>query len=96
MNTKRKPYTLKDSLKEFLKDPKFRKAWEESEAEYLVSKALIEKRLAKKMSQRTLAKKAKTTQAVISRIEGMSANPSIGLLKKIAAAFNSKLKIAFE
>lgn len=48
------------------------------------------------MSQRALAKKAKTTQAVIARIEGMSGNPSIGLLQRIASAFNSHLKIAFE
>lgn len=93
--SKRKIYTFEDDLKYRLKDPAFRKAWEESEAEYLVSKALIEKRLAARMSQRVLAQKAKTTQAVISRIEGMSANPSINLLKKIAAVFDSKLKISF-
>ena len=92
---KNKLYTFKDHLKESLKDPAFRKAWEESEAEYLVSKALIEKRLVSRMSQRVLAKKAKTTQAVISRIEGMAANPSINLLKKIAAVFGSRLIISF-
>ncbi|MEK7164160.1 MAG: helix-turn-helix transcriptional regulator [Patescibacteria group bacterium] len=91
----RKIYTFEDDLKYRLKNPSFRKAWEKSEVEYLVSKALIEKRLARRMSQRALAKKAKTTQAVISRIEGMSANPSINLLKKIAAVFDSKLKISF-
>lgn len=91
-----KLYTLEDSIKRHLKDPTFRRAWKESEAEYLVSKAIIEKRLDKQMSQRVLAKKAKTTQAVISRIESMSASPSIGLLQRLASAFNSRLKIAFE
>lgn len=86
-------YTLEDDLKKRLKDPEFRKAWEESELEYLLAKQLIEKRLEKKMSQRDLAKRVKTTQAVISRIETMQANPSISLLKRIAQTLNLKLNL---
>lgn len=88
-----KIYTFEDDLKKRLKNPAFKKAWEESEAEYQVSRALIAERLKKKISQKELAQKANTTQAVISRIEGMNANPSIGLLKKIATALNLKLKV---
>jgi len=89
-------YTLKDHLRESLKDPAFKKAWEESEAEYQVSRTLIAARIKDKLSQGDLAKKAHTTQAVISRLENMSANPSVGLLQKIAQALNVKLKIQFE
>lgn len=92
----KKNYTLEDSIKFHLKDLKFRKAWKESEAEYQLTRQLIKIRLAKKLSQRALAKKAKTTQAVISRIEGMSANPSFNLLQRLATALGSNLKIAFE
>lgn len=88
-----KTYTFRQDLKERLKDPEFKKAWEESEAEYQVSRAIIAARLSKKISQRELAKKANTTQAVISRLESMSANPSISLIQKVAAALNLKLKI---
>jgi len=91
-----KIYTLQDDLKKRLKNPAFKKAWEESEAEYQVSRALIAARIKDKLSQGDLAKKAHTTQAVISRLENMSANPSIGLLQKIAEALNVKLKIQFE
>ncbi len=90
---KKQIFTLDDHLKESLKDPEFKKAWEESEAEYQVSKALISQRMKYKLSQKDLAKKANTTQAVISRLESMSANPSIGLLQKIAGALNLRLKI---
>ncbi len=93
---KRKEYTLQDHLRDSLKNPAFKKAWEESEAEYQVSRALIAARIKDKLSQGDLAKKAHTTQAVISRLENMSANPSIGLLQKIAEALNVKLKIQFE
>lgn len=88
-------YTFEDDLRESLKDPKFREAWRESEPEYLLAKQLIELRLKKKISQRNLAKKLKTTQAVISRIETMSANPSLSLLKRIAGALDSRIMLSF-
>lgn len=88
-----KIYTFRQDLKNRLKDPEFKKAWEESEAEYQISRALINARVNKNISQRELAKAANTTQAVISRLESMSANPSIGLIQKIASALNLKLKI---
>ena len=93
---KRKIYTLDDHIKESLKNPLFKKAWEESEAEYQVSRVLIAARIKRKISQQELAKKANTTQAVISRLENMTANPSIGLLQKIAQSLNLKVKIQFE
>lgn len=92
---KRHTYTFEDDLKERLQDPEFKKAWEESEAEYLVSKAIIEKRLTAKMSQRDLAKKIHTSQAAISRIESMNGNPSLLFLKRIAAALGSRVLISF-
>ena len=89
-------YTFEDDLKERLKDPEFRKVWEETEPEFLLAKELIKKRLQKKMSQRQLAKKLKTSQAVISRIETMSANPSLSLLKRIAKALDVNLQVGFK
>ena len=88
-----KTYTFRQHLKESLKNPEFRKAWQESEAEYQISRALISARLERNISQRELARKAHTTQAVISRLESMSANPSVGLIQKIASALSLKLKI---
>lgn len=89
-------YTFQDHLKESLKDPKFKKAWKKSQVEYDLASALIKKRLSKKISQRSLAKKINTTQAVISRIETMSANPSLFLLKRLANALDSKLVLRFK
>ena len=90
-----KLYTLQDHIKESLKNPEFRKAWEESEPEYRLAQQLIEKRLERKLSQRDLAVKVKTTQAIISRIETMQANPSLSLLKRIATTLNVKLSLSF-
>lgn len=89
----RQVYTLDDHIKESLKNPAFKKAWEESEPEYQLARQLIGKRLEQKMSQRDLAKKVKTTQAVICRIETMQANPSLALIKRIAQTLDLKLDL---
>lgn len=86
-------YTLQDHIKESLKDPAFKKAWEESEPEYQLARQLIATRLSQKLSQRDLAKKVKTTQAIISRIETMQANPSLALIKRIAQTLDLKLDL---
>lgn len=91
-----KIYTFQEDLKKRLKNPEFKKTWEESEVEYQISRALIGKRIKNKLSQKELAKKANTTQAVISRLENMNANPSIELLKKIASALNLRLKVQLQ
>ncbi len=90
-----KVYTFRDHLNELLKDPKFKKEWEDSEVEYQLGRKLIQARLKRKLSQRDLAKKVGTSQAAISRIEGMDANPSLSLLKRIAHALDTKLQISF-
>lgn len=93
MINKIKLTSYKEDLKNRLKDPDFKKAWKESEPEYLLACQIIEKRLKKKISQRRLAIKANTTQAVISRIESMNANPSLELLKKISKGLGSHLTL---
>ena len=91
-----KVFTFQDHLKELLKNPKFKKEWEDSEVEYQLGKKLIEARLKRNLSQRDLAKKVGTSQAAISRIEGMNGNPSLSLLKRIAQALNTKLRISLK
>ncbi|WKZ25642.1 MAG: helix-turn-helix transcriptional regulator [bacterium] len=86
---------FREYLEEQLKDPEFKKEWDRLEPAYQAQRALIRARIDAKMSQRQLAKKAKTTQAVISRIENMTVSPSIGLLQKIAEAFGKNLEIRF-
>lgn len=88
-------FTLADHLKELLKNPKFKKEWEDSEAEYQLACRLIEARLKRNLSQRDLAKKVHTSQAAISRIEAMHGNPSLSLLKRIAQALGTKVHISF-
>ncbi len=94
--TKVKLESFDDYLKEQLKNPEFKKLWDEGEAQYQATRQLIKARIEKKMSQRQLAKKAKTTQAVISRIENLAVNPTIGLLQKIGKALGKRMEIRFK
>lgn len=87
--------TLDEYLEEQLKDPEFKKEWGKSETAYQVTRELIRARIKGKVSQRQLAQKAGTTQAVISRIENMSVSPSIALVQRIAKSLGKKLEIRF-
>lgn len=91
---KNRVYTFQEDLAERLKDPEFKKAWDDTEAEYQLACKLIEARLKKHLSQRDLAKKVKTSQAAISRIEAMRGNPSLSLLKRIAEALDTRLSVS--
>ena len=84
-----------DYLKEQLRDPEFKKEWDKSEAAFQAGSAMIKARIEAKISQRQLAQKARTTQAVVSRIENMTVSPTISLLQKMAHAMGKKLEIKF-
>ncbi len=85
--------TLDNYIKNKLRDPRFREEWEKSEVQYQITRQLIAARLENNLSQRKLAQRAETTQAVISRVENMSTSPSIGLLERIARALGGGLEI---
>lgn len=91
----RKPIELDDYIQQKLHDPEFKKAWEASEAQYQAVRQLIKERIAKNFSQRKLARLAHTTQAVVSRVENLSVNPSINLLERLANALGKKLEVRF-
>jgi DNA-binding XRE family transcriptional regulator len=83
------------SLQNYLQDPEFKKIWEESEADYQMSKLMIEARKKKRLSQRTLAKTVGTTQAVLSRIESNATSPTLRMATKIARGLGKRLQIRF-
>lgn len=88
--------TTDDLKKEWMKDPKFVAVWKKTEPEYQIARQMIGARIKKKMSQEELAKKIGTGQAVISRLEGMNASPSLSLLKRVASALETKINITVQ
>ena len=80
-------------LKERLKDPKFKKVWEEIQPELQIKMEIMRRRIEKDMSQKELAWKMKTDQATISRLEAGTSNPSLNFLRRVAKALDAKLTI---
>lgn len=82
--------------KRLLADPEVKRYYDELESEYALISSVIEKRLAKKLSQQDLARKVGTKQSAISRLESGNANPSMKFLQKVAEALGARLSISFQ
>lgn len=80
---------------QLLKDPKVRKALKETRLEYEVARQLILARIRKNLTQQSLAKKLKTKQSVISRVESGEHLPSLSFLHRLATAMGTNLTVSF-
>jgi ribosome-binding protein aMBF1 (putative translation factor) len=88
--------TADDLHKKWMKNPRYRQAYAALEEEFSLTAALIEARSRAGLTQEQVARRMKTTQAVIARLEGGGSKPSTRTLEKYAKATGSRLKIAFE
>ena len=83
-----------DWLKERVKSPAFKKAYEEEDVRARLALRIAELRKEMKISQAQLAHRLHTTQKVVSDIETFKhANITLLTLQKIAQAFNKRLAI---
>lgn len=80
-------------LNKELKNPRFKKYFDEYGRQLELAYKILQLRKAKKMSQSDLAKKIGTTQSNVARIEAGRQNFTINLLHKVAAALEADLKI---
>ena len=82
--------------KKLLKNPQFKKLYEESRPEFEIARAVIRARTEKGLTQKQLAEKLHTRQSVISRVERANTTPSISFLKRLAQALNTTLQVQFK
>jgi predicted transcriptional regulator len=82
--------------KNWMKDSKYRRAYKALEKEFSLVTALIEARTRAGLTQEQLARRMKTTQAVIARLEGGGSKPSTRTLERYAEATGSRLRITLE
>lgn len=86
--------TLKEYIAEQMKNPEFKKAWEDLEPEFQVLKAMIKAREKTGISQAELARRVGTKQSVISRLErGAFSKATLETIKKMADALDMRLEI---
>jgi transcriptional regulator with XRE-family HTH domain len=79
-----------------MKDPKYRREYQAIEEEFSLTAATIEARSRAGMTQEHLARRMKTTQAVVARLEGGGTRPSTRTLERYAKATGNRLRITFE
>ena len=86
---------VNDTIKQLMKDPDFKKEWDDLEDEFTMIESLIKARIDSGLTQNELSEMTGISQADISRIENGNANPSLKTLQRIAKALNKKLVIRF-
>ena len=87
--------TFRDSLNKRLKDEDFRREYEAIQPEMDIIRAIVEARQSKNITQKELATRTGINQADISKLENGNRNPSLNMLKKLAAGLDMSLKIEF-
>jgi ribosome-binding protein aMBF1 (putative translation factor) len=89
--------TRVDDLHEkWMKDPKYRREYKALSEEFSLTAAMIEARSRAGMTQEQVARRMKTTQAAIARLESKGSRPSTSTLQRYAKATGSRLRISFE
>ena len=84
---------FQELLQEQLKDPDFKKEWDDIQPEMDVIRAMIDARIEQNLTQKELAARTGIDQADISKLENGTRNPSLKLLKKLASGLRMQLKI---
>jgi ribosome-binding protein aMBF1 (putative translation factor) len=88
---------LADVRRRVAGDPRLRARIDASVARATIAVMVKRARTQSGLTQAQLAARAKTTQAVVARIEGGSAfTPSLDLLDRIARALGGRLSVEFE
>ena len=87
---------VKDLQREWMKKPGYRDEYEALEEDLQLVRSLIEARSRAGLSQTELARRMKTSQSYVARIEGGQVRPSTAALTRFAEATGSRLKIIFE
>ena len=85
-----------DLHKHWMKDSRYRRECRALEEEFSIPAAMIQALCGAGMTQEQVARRMKTTQAVIARLEGGGSKPSTRTLECYAEATGSRLRISFE
>ena len=86
---------FEDYLAKELRDPEFKRLYDEAGRQLEIAYRINHLRRRQKISQADLAKKVGTTQSNIARIESGNENVTIQTLDKIANALGAELRVVF-
>jgi ribosome-binding protein aMBF1 (putative translation factor) len=95
IKTSKKAVDFQQYLHEQLKNPRFRKHYDECGKQLEIAYQILQLRKQKRISQAQLAEKIGTKQSNIARMETGQQNFTTDTLQKIASVFKRDLKIEF-
>lgn len=87
--------TLDQYLGEQLQDEEFKKEWDDIQPEMDVIRAMVDARISQNLTQKQLAERTGIHQSDISKLENGTRNPSLRMLKRLAAGMGMKLELKF-
>jgi ribosome-binding protein aMBF1 (putative translation factor) len=87
---------IRDLHKAWLKEPTYRREYDLLEEEFALAAAVAKARRRAGLSQAELARRMKTTQSTVARLESGRGRPSTRTLTRFAKATGHRLKISFE
>lgn len=90
---KRNGLPLREWLTGEMKDPVFRRHYEDARAQWQAGRAVVEARRAAGITQAELARRIGSDQKGVWRLEAGQQNATVGILEKVAQATGGSLEI---
>lgn len=88
--------SFNEFFNEQLKNPEFKKEWDDIQPEMDVIRAMVEARISQNITQKELAERTGINQADICKMENGTRNPSLKLLKRLAEGMGMELQLTFK
>ena len=87
---------VEESLNRWREEPAFNEAYADLEGEFALASALISARADANITQGEIARRMRTSQPAVARLESGHGNPSLNTLRRYAAATGKRLRLVFE
>lgn len=87
--------SYKEYKRKALSNPEVKEEYDALQPEYDIIQVMIDARISQNITQKELSDITGITQADISRIENGTRNPSLAMVKRIAAGLGMQLRLEF-
>lgn len=87
--------SYRDYKNKVLQNPEIKAEYDALQPEFDIIQAMIDARIRQNITQKELSDRTGITQADISRIENGTRNPSLAMVKRLAAGLGMQLKLEF-
>jgi ribosome-binding protein aMBF1 (putative translation factor) len=88
--------TMRDMFAEWREGPSYVREYDALDEEFALAAVLIDARAKAGLSQEEVAERMRTSQQIVSRLEGGRGNPSLKTLRRFAKATGTQLQIVLK